>query len=216
MGFFRSRSASPEQLRADQDAAIAAFWSWWAAEGETRAARQFDGLGSPRELDAVARDIARRVEAIGSLAFETGAGTVARHVLVVTAAGDPALRPLADRWLAAAPPAGEAFEYSAWRRPVAEPEHLAIGYDGHEVALGGASVRTAVDGAKVHVEVSHPQFAGMPREAQGQVTFLFLDALLGEQVVEETIGEVSWTAEAGADAVPLVQLPALVADVRGA
>jgi hypothetical protein len=214
MGLFRKRTVSPEQLRADQDGAIAAFWAWWTADGEARAARQFDGEGSSAELEAVTEELARRVDAIGALAFETGAGVTARHVLVVTAAGDPEMRPLADRWLAAAPAPTEAFEYAAWRQPVAEPAGLAIGYDGHEVALADAAVRTSVEGSKVHVEVAHAAFASMPREAQGQVTFLFLDALLGEQVVEESIGEVSWTSTPAEGGVPLVELRELVARVR--
>ena len=42
------------------------------------------------------------------------------------------------------------------------------------------------------MEPSHPEFASLPDEAQGRITFLFLDALLGEEVVESRVGDVAW------------------------
>lgn len=216
MGFFR-RKASPEQVRAQQDEAIAAFWLWWAAEGRAEATRAFDeGHDGGHDLTALAERIGARVQAIADLAFETGAGRTARHVLVVTPAGDPDLRDVARRWLAAAPAADDAFEYADARQPVRDPGGLAIGLpDGTKVDLASATVVAEVEDTTVHVRVSHPAYAGLPDQAQAQITFLLLDALLGEGVVEQRIGGVEWAGTAGDGAMPLLDLPAIV-DAAGA
>ena len=211
MGLFRRRRPSPEELRAAQDAAIADFWSWWSAEGHARATVMFDDGGASGDLTGLAEEIGDRVQRIADLAFETGAGRGARHDLVVSAGGDPDLRDVADRWLAAAPAADDAFEYASWRQPSVDAAGLRIQYGPHDVALADATVAHLAEGTTLHVRVSHPRFASMPDEVQAQVTFLFLDAVLGERLVEERIGEISCTAEAVADGVPLTELTELVA-----
>lgn len=214
MPLFR-RSPSPDDVRARQDAAIDAFWAWWGTEGAARAARLFDGEGRPDELSALAEDVGARVQAIAPLAFETGPGRVARHTLVVTPAGDPGLRDVAERWLAAAPAADDAFEFATWRQPVADAAALVIEYGTTPVALGEAAVVIVEDGAQVHVTVSHPRFAQMPEDDRAQVTFLFLDALLGERAVEEHVGEITWTPDRAPHAVALTDLAAVVERLRG-
>lgn len=211
MGFFRRRP-SPEQVRARQDEGIAAFWTWWVAEGRAQAAATFDHEDgeSVRRLGAV---LAERIHAVDpELSFETGSGRTARHVLVVTAAGNPGLRDVARRWLDAAPAADDAFEYAGFRRAVADPSGVAIGLDEHRtVDLASATVVTVVDDGKVHVQVSHPEFASLPDDAQAQITFLLLDALLGEEDVERWVGEVAWTSGHGVPPAPLLDLPEVVA-----
>lgn len=210
MGFFRRRAADPATVRLRQDEAIAAFWAWWLAGAREEVAAVFDARQDPSD---VARALAPRVDAIhADLAFETGAGTGARHLLVVTAAGDPELRDVADRWLAAAPPADAAFEYDAWRRPVADPAGLSIDLGSGALTLDEMVAAVQREGARTHVEAYHPRFAELPDEARGQITFLLLDAVLGERVVEERVGAVAWTDRRPADAVPFTALPALVAE----
>ncbi|MFS0701587.1 hypothetical protein AB6N24_16570 [Cellulomonas sp. 179-A 4D5 NHS] len=214
MGFFRRRP-SPEQVRARQDDGIAAFWAWWVAEGRAQAAATFDSEDGEavRRLGPV---LAERINAVDpELSFETGAGRTARHVLVVTAAGNPDLRDVARRWLDAAPAADDAFEYADLRRPVADPSGVAIGLDEHRtVDLASATVVTVVEGGKVHVQVSHPEFASLPDDAQGQITFLLLDALLGEEAVERWVGEVAWASGHGVVPTPLLDLPEVVGGLR--
>ncbi len=105
-----------------------------------RAAGLFDGGGQPDELTALAQEVGTRVQAIAPLAFETGPGRVARHMLVVSPAGDPELREVAERWLAAAPQPDAAFEYATWRQPVPDAEQLVVEYGEWPVALGEAAV----------------------------------------------------------------------------
>lgn len=216
MGLFRRRP-SPEVVRARQDEGIAAFWSWWLSEGRATAASTFDH-GEEQDRTRLGLTLAQRVSAIDAdLAFETGAGRSARHVLVVTAAGDPEVRDVARRWLAGAPPADDSFEYADTRQPVPDPAALAVALDEHRaVDLASARVVTAVGDGKVHVELSHPEFASLPDEARGQITFLFLDALLGEAVVEDWVGHVAWASAHPADARPALELPALIDRARAA
>lgn len=208
MGLFRRRVADPATVRARQDEAIAAFWAWWLDGARERVAAVFDGRGDP---SAAADELAPRVEAVhAGLAFETGAGRTARHVLVVTAAGDPDLRDVADRWLAAAPPADDAFEYDAWRQAVPDPSGLSIDLGSGALRLDEMLAAVEPDGGRTHVEAYHPRFADLPDEARGQITFLLLDAVLGERVVEERVGAVSWTDRRPADGVPFTTLRAVV------
>ena len=211
-----SRGApSSDDGRARQDAAIAEFWAWWSATGAERAAGLFDGGGRPDDLTALAQEVGTRVQAIAPLAFETGPGRGARHMLVVSPAGDPDLREVAERWLAAAPDVDAAFEYATWRQPVPDAEQLVVEYGEWPVALGEASVVVAEGDSRAHVEVAHPRFAQMPDEDRGQVTFLFLDALLGERAVEELIGTVAWTPTCGPAAIPFTRLAEVVERMRG-
>jgi len=75
-------------------------------------------------------------------------------------------------------------------------------------------VATVVDGGKVHVQLSHPDFASLPDDAQAQITFLFLDALLGEEVVECWVGEVAWAPAHESAAGPLLDLPVVIERAR--
>lgn len=187
---------------------MAAFWSWWAQEGRAQATAAFDGDGDVR---ALGEQLAARVHAIDpGLAFETGAGRTARHVLVVTAAGDRELRGAADRWLAAAPAPDATFEYDAWRRPVPDPDALAIDLGDGAVDVASMLAVTRSGDALTHVEAWHPAFADLPDDVRGQITFLVLDAVLGERVVEERVGAVSWTDREPADGVPFSRLRALL------
>ena len=97
-----------------------------------------------------------------------------------------------------------------------DPSGVAIALDANRsVDLASATVVPTVAGATVHVQVSHPAFAELPDDARGQITFLFLDALLGEDVVEESIGEVSWALAHETSSAPLMDLRDVVAQVRG-
>ncbi|MBF0689581.1 MAG: hypothetical protein IR158_17665 [Cellulomonas sp.] len=204
MGFFRRRDADPATVRRRQDEAIAAFWQWWVASGRAAAAEVFDDRADPSRL---AQEIAPRLDAVHpGLQFETGAGRASRHVLVVTAAGDPDLRETADRWLEAAPAADASFEYDTWRRPVEDPAGMSLDLGGTRLDVGDVVVATTPAGDLTDVVAWHPAFADLPDEARGQITFLLLDAVLGERVVEEHLGAVGWASAEPADARPLVEL----------
>lgn len=213
MGLFSRKDSNGAGDEPGTEAAIAEFWQWWLAGGKAEAAEIFSGRGDSERLSALGEALGARVSAIGDLAVATGPGRTARHVLVVTAGGNPDLRDAAAAWLAAAPPADEDFEYADHRQPHPEPESLRLRFEGGELDLASTSVVTVVEPPLVHVQVCHPLFAELGDDDRAQVAFLFLDAVLGERVVEERLGQVATAAshDEGTSPVSILELPAVLA-----
>ena len=94
-------AAGPAQAPApDHDAAIGAFWEWWAAEGRTMA----DAALASGDVQTLVDPLTIRVHAISEeLAWElaSGAALGSEHELTVTAEGNADVRALARRWLRA-------------------------------------------------------------------------------------------------------------------
>src|SRR5690606_29908675 len=105
-------------------AGIREFWSWW-----DRTRSEIDALADAEETGRLAELIGPAVAAIhSSLEWEItpGRGGAAR-ALVVTAAGDAELRPIAHRWAKAAPPADARWEFHPSRQ--ADPDALEVTVD---------------------------------------------------------------------------------------
>jgi hypothetical protein len=181
MGLFGKRSAAGED-------AITPFWEWWTNEGRFLAERSIDGGIDP---DAFARTMADKVHTLGELAWELSAGEVSQHVLVITPEGDAAARPLARRVVLAAPEADETWSYVDTRPPVPDPEAVVLQTNETlDIVLSQVSVTARLNDGRFDVQVHHPVFPDLPAEARGQITFLALDATLGEVDTELWLGEV--------------------------
>ncbi|MEV6285335.1 DUF695 domain-containing protein [Kribbella sp. NPDC051770] len=196
--FKRRRSVDP----------IESFWGWWTTSGAEEIAAAI-ARKDPASTSAV---LAQHVNAIhGGLDWELGPGLHAKHTLVVTAAGDPATRAVARRWLRAAPPSDEFWEYADLRRP--SPE-VTIQFDGMPPVASEQAV-VAIDpderAAAVHVGVHHPVFAQLSEDAQRRVTFLLLDLSLGEEMTETWIGAVETLVAPPPDGQPIAELLPAVA-----
>jgi len=126
------------------------------------------------------------------LAWELAPGERAEHALVVTAAGVPALRRLAERWYQHAPAASAVWEYHPARH--ASPSSLAavLEFGGQRLSLAELMFDLHVDNDRdvIDTVVFHPLFATMPSNARKQVGFLALDWALGEDGVTRWIGGV--------------------------
>jgi hypothetical protein len=182
-----------ERRPRDSRDSIAAFWTWWART------RDQVGAGLDRDdLGKLHRDLTGRVRAIHpELAWELTSGRQARHALVVSPEGSPALRPVTERWLRAGPGPDADWEYYASRQP--DP----AAYTG-SVQLGGRAFHPGsarfgfeidLDRARVHVSVWHPDFPRLDEAIRLQASFLLLDWALGEDDVERWLGEVKVTGE---------------------
>ncbi len=182
----------------DGDASpVDAFWRWWTGRGAAEVERCIDA----RDFSTVVGPLGSAVAAIHPrLDWELGAGSGSRHRLVVTAAGDPALRAAARRWRRAAPAATETWEYADTRQPVGEPAVLDVA--GHTVRSDDVTVAAWADDrrAVVDVRLAAPVLARMARQDALRATFLLLDQVLGEEAVETWVGQI--LAE-GHDAAPL-------------
>ncbi len=206
MRLFR-RDARPHEPAA----AIAAFWEWWDAEGRAVVTA---AIGE-REPEQVAGTLTEAVQAIHpDLAWEVAAGDLAQHVLVVTAEGDPELRPLASRWLRASPAVDETWEYAAARQPTPDVEQVVLGIDDRELAFSDIEVGARREGCHLEVSVYHPLFRDLEEQVRGQVAFLALDAALGEDDVEAWVGEITPSTEPPLDGFGLAVLRSVVRDLR--
>jgi hypothetical protein len=164
---------------------LEAFWAWWAGAKDGIAADIARGTIGSRT-----GEISDAVKAVDPrLAWELGAGAVAQDALVVACEGNAELRPIALRWAAAAPPADETWEYHPSRQP--GPPHV-IEIRGTRVPFGEIRALASWDDAHETLDVRlwHPAFDGLPSEVKGQICFLFLDNLVGEDDVERWIGAI--------------------------
>lgn len=188
--------------------AIEAFWSWWTDGGSGQVAMADPASGTAPLLDP-------RVHAIADgLAWELAPGTEAAHLLVVTADGDPALRAIARRWLAAAPPADFVWSYADSRQPAANIAGRVLNMDGHDMDLGEVQVGVRRTGSRIDVTVFHPKLDELPVDSRMATCFLILDTALGEEMTETWIGELAPVTTPPLDGFGLPGLRAVVRDLR--
>lgn len=176
MRLFRARQS------ADSPHPVFAFWDWWRRDGHAV---------NPHAASPKVVELNRRVLSIDNgLAWHFSAGTESEHRLTVSAGGQAALRPLAERWLRAAPPADATWEFRASQE--AEPSALSniveIGKARVDLSKTLFSLQSDVNRMRVDVGVYHPQFGALQEEVRTQISFLVLDWLLGEDDVERWLG----------------------------
>lgn len=163
---------------------IFAFWEWWRREG---------GTIDPHRRSAAIEQLGWHVSAIHpDLTWHLGAGTASKHRLTVSAGGVAEVRPTAERWLRAAPPASTTWEFRASQEADPGPLDEVLEIAGRKLDLSKTAFRVKADEERfrVHVGVHHPSFPGLPENVRLQVTFLVLDWLLGEDNVVRWLGDI--------------------------
>jgi hypothetical protein len=176
-------------LRRDSSDAdrFGAFWTWWSGARASITASIESGGFDQRTV----ADISRAVSAVDKgLAWELAKGKTANHAFCVSPEGDPVMRQVAIRWLASAPPADATWEFHASKQPRQGDAILEVA--GVRIDLGEMRAIGAWDESRRRFDVRlwHPAFADVPANVRGQVMFLFLDGLLGEEDVERWIGAI--------------------------
>ena len=180
---------------------IAAFWQEWPRLRdllEQELAEGDYGDGTERLTDLT--------EAIDpGLEWELLRGYEARHALCLSAASDPGLRPLTERWVRAAPEPDGGWEYHPARIPVT-PVALEVG--SFRIHPRDVLVVIEPDQSRedLNLTVGHPDFAGLDEVLQLQVVFRFLDDLLGEDKMESWVGSVDVVPHPLSWGVPLLDL----------
>lgn len=178
-------------------APIAAFWAWWRREGAARFAAAIDD-GDFESLHPEMGDLITAIHP--DLQWELAPGKQARHTLCVTAAGDAALRPVAERWLRAGPEPDETWEYAPARRGDLATLTAKLGFGSWQLDLSEIRLVLHVHDERLTVDIAcyHPLFGEMPDDACRSVTYLVLDWLLGEDDAERWLGVIDiLTAEPG-------------------
>lgn len=190
---------------------IAAFWAWWEASRP-----QVDAMVAAGDSDGLAERLAPAVGAVHrDLVWELAPGREAAHALVVTAAGDAELRPLAHRWARAAPPSDLLWEYHPSRQANPRAQELSLEVNGFGFGLGKLTLGLRVPRSATRVDVAayHPIFGELDEDGRMEATLLALDWLLGEDEVARWVGEITAVTHEPIDAVAAAHLPSVVADL---
>ncbi|MEY7970565.1 hypothetical protein AB8O38_01045 [Saccharomonospora xinjiangensis] len=197
----------------DPEAAAREFWRHWHdVLPELSAAL---GEDNPRAAETLLCDAVAGVHP--DLQFSLERGTRSLYALVVSGREDPALRPYTDAWKAAAPPDDAIWEFHDSVPPVPDPAGVTVNLGSHRIALGDVRVVAQVDAAEgvVDVAVHHPVFAELGEAERTAMTFLPLDAALGERLAGERLRRVETAVAPPQSTVTLGELRDLVLGLAG-
>ena len=208
MRFFR-RAATPPPARPGPAELAERFWQgWYELLPEVSSA-----LGD-REPQRVENQLCELVGALHpELHFALERGRRAVYALVVSGQEDPRLRPYTDAWRAAAPPEDAIWEYHDSVPPVPDPTMVTVNLGAHRIPLADVRVVAQVDGDVVDVAVYHPAMAALDQPSRDAMTYLPLDAALGERLAAERLRRVETAETEPADTIGLMELRALVQDL---
>ncbi|MDI2028622.1 hypothetical protein QFW96_08375 [Saccharopolyspora sp. TS4A08] len=189
----------------------AAFWSWWDDNLPEIASALGDS--EPQRIENLVADAVVGVHP--DLTFSIEHGEKAAFALVISSQADPGLRPYTDAWMAAAPAADTLWEYHDSVPAVPDPTQVTVNLRGEKYPLEQVRVVAQVDESEglVDVAVYHPGFGALDENARRALTFLPLDATLGERLAADRLGRVE-TAEAEPEgSIGLLELRELVREL---
>lgn len=151
------------------------------------------------------------------LTFSVERGTEAVYALVISAQADPELRTRTDAWMAEAPPADAMWEYHDAVPAVPDPTQVTINLREEKYALSEVRLAPQVDEAEglVDVAVYHPGFRGLDEAAKNALTFLPLDAALGERLAADRLGRVETADDEPRGSIGLLEFRDLVRRLDG-
>jgi hypothetical protein len=185
------------------------FWRDWAELLPEMSA----ALGD-RAPQRVENRLAELVAALHpELHFALERGQRAVYALVVSGQEDPRLRRYTDAWRAAAPAEDAIWEYHDSVPPVPDPTLVTVNLGAHRLPLADVRVVAQVDGDVVDVAVYHPKMAALDPAARDTMTYLPLDAALGERLAAQRLRRVETAANEPADTIGLLELRTLVQDL---
>jgi hypothetical protein len=191
---------------ADAEAAAVKFWQAWFEMLPLLSA----ALGD-REPQRFEHDLCLLVEALHPrLHFALERGRRAIYALVISGQEDPELRPYTDAWKAAAPPDDAIWEYHDSVPPVPDPTEVTVNLGEHRISLADVRVVAQVDEQVVDVAIYHPLLAELDEAARTTMTFLPLDATLGERLAAERLRRVETASAEPEGTISLLELRELV------
>lgn len=213
MRWFRRRAAGPGPQRPDARTLAERFWCGWQEMLPEIAA----ALGD-REPARVENQLCDLVAGLHpELHFSLERGQRAIYAFVVTGQEDPRLRPYTDAWREAAPQEDAIWEYHDSVPPVPDPTLVTVNLGPHRIPLADVRVVAQVDeeAGVVDVAVHHPVMASLDEAARAAMTYLPLDAALGERLAAERLRRVETAETEPADTIGLLELRTLVRELAG-
>jgi hypothetical protein len=186
---------------------IRRFWQWWADNRlDVLSAAEAGESAYPR----LAAHLDPAVAELGDVAWEFGPGDTKPWQLVLSPGGLRSVLPLTVACVDAAPD-DEAVEFLPAKppRPDAISGQLRLA-SGQQIDLTRlqCSVSTSHPAEVADLVVNHPAFGSLPEEDQYAITFLALDAVLGEFAVLTRLGAIEPTTEPHAEMTPISDLQA--------
>lgn len=185
------------------------FWAWWLGHKDRLDEAIWAGTFD-EQIDEITTALGKVDERLG---WELAPGEESRNQLIITAGGDPEVRPLARRLLAAAPDADEAWSYSDMRPPRSLDSGLLIGES--ELVYGDATFIFKPNTHSMDITIHHPLLASLPASDQVQISFMILDAAIGERATELWIDAVDNSPRPLPNAHHISELPAIVSQLEG-
>lgn len=202
-----SKSGDAERVRARAEA----FWQrWQELLPEVSAAL---GDGEPHRVDHLLAEAVALVHP--DLTFSIERGEQAIYALIVSSRADPDLRACTDAWKAAAPEPDSLWEYHDAVPPVPDPTQVTVNLQGAAYPLAEVRVAPQVDKnvGLVDVAVHHPGFPELAEAERKALTFLPLDAALGERLAADRIGRVEAAEREPQGAIGLLEFRSLVREL---
>ncbi|MGI5993493.1 hypothetical protein [Saccharomonospora viridis] len=208
------RTPWPEQpVPSDPDAAAAEFWRHW--QDVLPDVSSALGEGNPQAAETLLCDAVARLHP--NLQFSLERGQRALYALVISGQEDPELRPYTDAWKAAAPPDDAIWEYHDSIPAVPDPAGVTVNLGTRRVSFADIRVVAQVDEDEgvVDVAVYHPEFADLTESERTTLTFLPLDATLGERLAGERLRRVETATIEPQGTISLGELRDLVRGLTG-
>lgn len=206
-----AETAEPVDVHAEAAARAARFWQRWDDLLPEIASALGDSV--PQRIESLVAEALAEVHPNLTFAIEHGEKAV--YALVISSQADPELRPYTDAWMAAAPAADTLWEYHDSVPPVPDPTEVTVNLRGEKYPLADVRVVAQVDEAEglVDVAVYHPGFSGLEENARRALTFLPLDATLGERLAADRLGRVETAELEPEGAIGLLELRELVREL---
>jgi hypothetical protein len=208
--FFRRKETPPVE-RPGPEVLAERFWcGWYEALPEVAAA-----LGD-REPQRVENQLCALVADLHpDLHFSLERGQRSIYAFVLSGQEDPRLRPYTDAWRAAAPADDAIWEYHDSVPPVPDPTQVTVNLGAHRIPLADIRVVAQVDDGVVDVAVYHPEMAALEPAARDAMTYLPLDAALGERLAATRLRRVETATTEPEDTIGLLELRTLVQGLDG-
>jgi hypothetical protein len=206
--FKRRKPESDPEPERDPAESAGEFWQQWFEMLPAISAALGDG--EPHRVENEMCELVALVHP--DLHFSLERGQRAIYALVVSGQEDPRLRPYTDAWKTAAPPEDAIWEYHDSVPPVPDPTGVTVNLGAHRIPLADVRVAVQVDEAEgvVDVAVHHPKLAELEPAAREALTYLPLDATLGERVAAERLRRVETAEIEPQGAVTLLELREIV------
>lgn len=179
-------SGGPTSKVASSEAGTAAegrFWSWFSSNSQ----RVFS---FERDRDAVFDELSAQLERVApGLTFEIGSVEAGRRPFIISADGDRALFPAVQRLAGIAPQLAQ-WEIIPFRPP--RPEPSIVDFEGTRLRSQDVWFKAEPDGAKTGLTIYLPAVAPTEIDRMHAASFILLDVMLGEYVVETEVGFIEW------------------------